>query len=544
MTVILVDDVEPRSGREPSEAASALAGSQSSSLQKVKDNGRGDSAFFVFGDLSVKLEGIFKLKFSLYESRADDVEFLTDVISAPFQVYSAKTWPGMGESTAMTRALADQGIRLRLRKEPRFRLQPQGPASDHYEPRKYTPRRSESGHEYDVAMNVGRRKSMSQSTPMMPTPQEQKESDSEQQSTDQQEEEMQQQQYMMQNSMHSPPTPVAPQPIQPIPSFISAESRKRERERSMSSHQGSPAPGSSAFQQPLLKRSRPVEDQTQPAMYGEYPTPQSVRTGQNYQAFQMYPPGQLEPPPHLGRPPTYSHGAPNLMAGARAGQVYDLAAEQRETASMSPFRNPSIAMDVQFQQRPQSNLSMGYGQFGNNSMLTAPFSAGMPSISGVEAQQQAQQQMMQQRMGFRQSLPNHLTGMPEQQRFEYESTPDPTLDPLLAAQSQQRPRSSMMPLGNMMSNNMDGPGQFQPPQYYGRQMPGPDEMMNAAQQNDMAAQNNFFLNAGQDMRAMGTPPDGVGFRSQDGVGFREAYVGNAGNEDTGLEDIGGHGHQN
>lgn len=539
MTVILVDDVEPRSGREPSEAASALAGSQSSSLQKVKDNGRGDSAFFVFGDLSVKLEGIFKLKFSLYESRADDVEFLADVITAPFQVYSAKTWPGMGESTAMTRALADQGIRLRLRKEPRFRLQPQGPASDHYEPRKYTPRRSESGHENDVAMNVGRRQSMAQSTPMMPTPQEQKESDSEQQSTDQQEEEMQQQQYMMQNSMHSPPTPAAPQPMQPIPTFISAESRKRERERerSMSSHQGSPAPDSSAFQLPFPKRRRPDEDLTQPAMYGEYPTPQSIRPGQNYQdAFPMYPPGQLEPPMQLGRPPSYSHGPPNFMTGARAGQV----AQQRETASMSPFRNPSMAIDVQFQQRPQSNLSMGYDQSGNNSMLTAPFAAGMPSMSGMEAQQQ----MIQQRMGIRQSLPNHLTGMPEQQRFEYESTPDPTLDPLLAAQGQQRPRSSMMPLGNMMSNNMDGPGQFQPPQYYGRQMPGPDEMMNAAQQNDMAAQNNFFLNAGQDVRAMGTPPDGVGFRPQDGVGFRDAYAGNSGNQDTGLEDMGGHGHQN
>ena len=164
----------------------------------------------------------------------------------------------------------------------------------------------------------------------------------------------------------------------------------------------------------------------------------------------MYPPG-------LGRPPSYSHPAPNFMAGARAGQVYDLTAQQRETASMSPFKNPSMAMDVQFHQRPQSNLSMGYDQFGNNSMLTAPFSAGVPSMTGMEAQQQ----MMQQRMGIRQSLPNHLTGMAEQQRFEYESTPDPTLDPLLAAQGQQRPRSSMMPLGNMMSNNMDGPGQFQ-----------------------------------------------------------------------------------
>ena len=45
----------------------ALAGTLVSSLHRLKDIDNSDGGFFVFGDLSVKIEGEFRLKFSLFE---------------------------------------------------------------------------------------------------------------------------------------------------------------------------------------------------------------------------------------------------------------------------------------------------------------------------------------------------------------------------------------------------------------------------------------------------------------------------------------------
>ena len=55
----------------------------------------------------------------------------------------------MGESTAMTRSFSEQGVRLRLRKEPRTLLRKRGPADDDYLPRHYrtTGRQSSQGAE-------------------------------------------------------------------------------------------------------------------------------------------------------------------------------------------------------------------------------------------------------------------------------------------------------------------------------------------------------------------------------------------------------------
>lgn len=43
----------------------------------------------------------------------------------------------MPESTGLTRTFSEQGVRLRLRKEPRTLLKPKGPATDDYKPRHY-----------------------------------------------------------------------------------------------------------------------------------------------------------------------------------------------------------------------------------------------------------------------------------------------------------------------------------------------------------------------------------------------------------------------
>ena len=77
----------------------ALAGTLVSSLHRQKDTDNNDGAFFVFGDLSVKLEGTFRLQFNLYEMRQNECYHIKCIVSDPFPVHSTKNFPGMSEST-------------------------------------------------------------------------------------------------------------------------------------------------------------------------------------------------------------------------------------------------------------------------------------------------------------------------------------------------------------------------------------------------------------------------------------------------------------
>lgn len=133
----LLDDDETRLQAEREQIKHGLAGTLVSSLHRLKDIDNTDGGFFVFGDLSVKVEGTLRLQFTLYEVRDKEVAYIKSVASEPFNVYASKNWPGMAESTILTRSFSDQGVRLRLRKEPRSRLGARGPASDNYEPRRY-----------------------------------------------------------------------------------------------------------------------------------------------------------------------------------------------------------------------------------------------------------------------------------------------------------------------------------------------------------------------------------------------------------------------
>lgn len=108
---------------EPVDAApdKVLTGTLVSSLHRLKDVSNKDGGFFVFGDVSVKMQGTFRLHFTLFNFDTDTNEMrcLTSVTSAKFKVLMAKDFRGMEESTYLSRAFADQGVRLRLRKEAR-----------------------------------------------------------------------------------------------------------------------------------------------------------------------------------------------------------------------------------------------------------------------------------------------------------------------------------------------------------------------------------------------------------------------------------------
>ncbi|GAA5796598.1 hypothetical protein HPULCUR_001971 [Helicostylum pulchrum] len=97
----------------------ALSGQTVSSMYKLKDIDNHDGAFFIFGDLSVKVEGNFRLKLSLFEITSTGAVCLKHLFTSPFTVYPTKKFPGMLDSTFLSRSFSDQGARIRIRKENR-----------------------------------------------------------------------------------------------------------------------------------------------------------------------------------------------------------------------------------------------------------------------------------------------------------------------------------------------------------------------------------------------------------------------------------------
>ncbi|KAL4206316.1 hypothetical protein CU097_010366 [Rhizopus azygosporus] len=95
------------------------AGSIAQSLHKLRDTDNREGAFFVFSDISIRIEGVFRLKFTLFQIKGSEAERICYVISDKFQVYSPKCFPGMSGSTELTRLFSEQGVRLRIRKEAR-----------------------------------------------------------------------------------------------------------------------------------------------------------------------------------------------------------------------------------------------------------------------------------------------------------------------------------------------------------------------------------------------------------------------------------------
>lgn len=109
------DRDEPLPGRE------SLTGTLSSSLHRLKDQSNAEVGLFVFGDISVRVLGSFRLHFRMYELSPENfsAQYLACCTSDKFSVLAPKDFKGMEESTHLSRTIADQGVRLRLRKEAR-----------------------------------------------------------------------------------------------------------------------------------------------------------------------------------------------------------------------------------------------------------------------------------------------------------------------------------------------------------------------------------------------------------------------------------------
>lgn len=121
------------------------------------------AGYFVFPDLSIRHEGRYRLSFNLFEEVKMDadadidensankdhpsakllhrspanpyqyVNFRLEVKSVPFNVFSAKKFPGLAESTDLSRCVAEQGCRVRIRRDVRIRVRKENkPSNDDF----------------------------------------------------------------------------------------------------------------------------------------------------------------------------------------------------------------------------------------------------------------------------------------------------------------------------------------------------------------------------------------------------------------------------
>ncbi|KAL8937598.1 MAG: hypothetical protein Q9211_003602 [Gyalolechia sp. 1 TL-2023] len=103
-----------------------LIGSLGVSAFKLTDTHNNMGIWFILQDLSVRTEGIFRLKMNFVNVGSPtsatspsngSAPVLASCFSKAFQVYSAKKFPGVIESTGLSKCFATQGIKIPIRKD-------------------------------------------------------------------------------------------------------------------------------------------------------------------------------------------------------------------------------------------------------------------------------------------------------------------------------------------------------------------------------------------------------------------------------------------
>ncbi|OAD80263.1 hypothetical protein PHYBLDRAFT_58245 [Phycomyces blakesleeanus NRRL 1555(-)] len=109
----------------PPKCTRVLMGSLVSSPSLLKNTEGEQGLYFAFPDLSIRTEGRYTLRFSLMKLVSSDFQtnakskIIAQVFSDPFTVYSAKKFPGMTESTELSKTFAKQGLKIPIRNDVR-----------------------------------------------------------------------------------------------------------------------------------------------------------------------------------------------------------------------------------------------------------------------------------------------------------------------------------------------------------------------------------------------------------------------------------------
>ncbi|CAO3618601.1 unnamed protein product [Cunninghamella blakesleeana] len=122
--------------KEPTKVRN-LIGSLTSNAYHLFNENNEMGIYFIFHDLTVRTEGTFVLKFMFMDLGSGEPFTMTthiqsEVFSEPFTIYSAKKFPGLLESTAISRSFAKQGIKISIRNDSR------GPKLNHQHKNKST----------------------------------------------------------------------------------------------------------------------------------------------------------------------------------------------------------------------------------------------------------------------------------------------------------------------------------------------------------------------------------------------------------------------
>jgi hypothetical protein len=122
MHVTLVNqDFKPVMVQNRERQMTALVGVTNSTLHRITlqdetSHSQTVKGVFAFTDLSVRQEGLYYLRFDLFEIRNGEILHRSECFSSQFRVYTAKTFPGMKTSTPFTDQLKKVGIRVRVSK--------------------------------------------------------------------------------------------------------------------------------------------------------------------------------------------------------------------------------------------------------------------------------------------------------------------------------------------------------------------------------------------------------------------------------------------
>ncbi|KAI8820212.1 velvet factor-domain-containing protein [Fimicolochytrium jonesii] len=104
-----------------------LIGTLVSPCHILNDCGGQKGMFFVFPDVSVRVAGRYRLRFMVFDVRN---AFLPNpprkhvVLSDVFTVYHPKEFPGMADSTDLSKCLSHQGLRIHIRSDPKVKEGP------------------------------------------------------------------------------------------------------------------------------------------------------------------------------------------------------------------------------------------------------------------------------------------------------------------------------------------------------------------------------------------------------------------------------------
>ncbi|KAF7945235.1 hypothetical protein EAE96_010013 [Botrytis aclada] len=148
-----------------------------------------EAGYFIFPDLSVRHEGQYKLSFNLYEETKEekdtDIEpsnetgmrkmssaaaaaessfdWRMELKSDQFTVYSAKKFPGLSESTDLSRTVAEQGCRVRIRRDVRMRRRDTKPGADFGEKEDEYQQARATSPPFDYVIQAARQRALSAS---------------------------------------------------------------------------------------------------------------------------------------------------------------------------------------------------------------------------------------------------------------------------------------------------------------------------------------------------------------------------------------------